>query len=173
MPRSQSLGIHFFFVRDGLNSASVSAKPSSWLNLGVVDDLDIDPKDKLSEIIGPAPGRRDRLDVVLTERVIDFSANLKQVASQIWQLAWGSLPFDATTTPTDYQFNPNEGGLVKGWAKFQGYDHDNVLRVNVEMWCALQLASPLKLGADVVSPQVRGLVIRNTLNTGSMLQLIQ
>jgi hypothetical protein len=161
MPQNQSLGIHFFF-----NAGVASTKPTTWTKRGIVDTLTLKPtKDKIEQE-GPLPGRMGRVDVIEAGRKMDFTVKLKQTDPLFWQLILQSL---ALTAGTNVQFNPLEGGLVKGWAKFQAYDQNDVLTMNVEVWCCIDVPAGATLGGkQFVTHDVEGMVIENPLNTGSL-----
>lgn len=161
MPANQALGIHFYF-----NAGVPSTKPTSWTKRGIVDTLALKPtKDKIEQE-GPLPGRMGRVDVIEAGRKMDFTVKVKQPDPLFWQLILQSL---ALTAGTNVQFNPLEGGLVKGWAKFQAYDQNDVLVLNCEVFCAIDVPAGVTLGGkQLVTHDVEGMVIENPLNTGSL-----
>lgn len=161
MPANQTLGIHFFF-----DAGSPSTKPTAWTNRGIVDTLNLKPiKDKIEQE-APLPGKMGRVDVIEAGRKMDFTVKMKQTGPLFWQLLFQSL---ALTPGANVQFNPMEGGLVKGWAKFQAYDQNDVLVLNCELFCAIDVPAGASLGGkQLVSHDIEGMVIENPLNTGSL-----
>jgi hypothetical protein len=164
MPQNQALGIHFYF-----NAGVPSTKPTSWNKCGIVDTLALKPQRETIDQEGPVPGCMALVDVIEVSRKMGFTVKVKQTEALFWQLLLQSLPL---TPGANVQFNPSEGGLVKGWAKFQAYDQNEVPVLNIELWCAIDISSPPTLGGkQLVTYEIEGKVIRNPLNTGSLTNL--
>jgi hypothetical protein len=161
MPATQTLGIHFYFTAGNTKPATSPA----WIKRGIVDTLALKPTRDKIEQEGPLPGRMGRVDVIEAGRKMDFTVKMKQPDPLFWQLVFSSLAL----ATGNVQFNPLEGGLVKGWAKFQGYDQNDVLVVNVEVFCAIEMPAGTTVGGkQLVSGDIEGMVIENPLNTGSL-----
>lgn len=162
MAQNKYLGIHFYFDAG-------STKPGTWTKRGIVDTVQIKTTRDKIEQEAPLPGRMGRVDVIEAGRKQDFTVKLKQPDPLFWQHVFASA---ALAAGSSVQFNPLEGGLVKGWAKFQAYDQSDVLVLNVELYCALDMPAGATLGGkNLLGGDIEGMVIENPLNTGSLNQL--
>lgn len=163
MPSNQVFGIHFYFTHG-------RTKPGTWVKRGIVDKLQLKPMNEVIEQEGPAPGHIARVDVIGAARKLDFTVSLKQTDPLFWQLAFNTEQLSAGSA---VNFNPNGGGLVIGWAKFQAYDQSDVLRVNVEQLCSIEMPGGVTLGGkQITTGDLEGKVINDPLNVGSLTDLI-
>lgn len=169
-----SLGSHLFFARDGATSAapagtvSRTLKPNAgdaaWVSLGVVDELDVDHVVDDKEIFAPTPGKKRLYDLVRIKDEITIKAVLEEMQAEIMKLQWGML----ASFGTSGQFNPLEGGNIKGWLKAQQYDQNDALVNTVDIYVHLKLDGALKYGNDIVKPSLEIRVLHSTLNTGNL-----
>ncbi len=167
MPKATYYGPHFFF--SSVAKGATSSSKGTFVDYGKINKAVIRGDGDAREVLAPYPNVLKRIGVVGTRRVTDFTLTFVEASPLHFIAAFGTAWFDGGTA---VQFNPNEGdGLVRGWAKLQLYDGDWVTGANptavIDMWSVLK-CSELDLSNDLVNAVVEGMVIENTLNTGSL-----
>ena len=175
-----AVGSHAWFVRDGtaftVPSSGTTARESkpgapdtvwSTRKFGIIEDLEFDPgRTAPIEVMGPAPGKLVREDVVDVGEAPKVTFNVAQMDALAFELAFRTLALDGSST----QYNPGEkAGPVKGWLKVEQYDSTNVLRNTMDIYGELSLAQPLKFNPkEITKPSFQFLPLRSTLNTGTL-----
>lgn len=169
----KTLAGHAYFFREGAaytvpeaGTASRTAKPNAtdpkWLDFG---NVSLKPKNstEVDEIMGGAPGKRVLMDVVETSAKMSIEIKCKELSNIIFELLFGAESLEAGG-----QYNPLEGGEVKGWLKFQQYDQKNALINTVDVYVYLKRPSDLDEGEKTVSATIEALVLWSSLNTGNL-----
>jgi len=179
--RSLLLGSHVLFAREGLTISGtgggtvsqvykpVVAAPSdppvadpNWPEIGIVADCNIMPKITEEDVMGPMPGRLQRLDVLATSSTLDLSITFKQVNELFFEAAL--LAAGAITG--DYQ--PGVGtGQIRGWIKCQQYDANNVIRNVMDLYVS-GVIKTFKADDKSVKPVADFKVIYSALASGTL-----
>ncbi len=134
-----------------------------WIDIGKVEDFELNPQTDDKDVMGGAPGRRVRIDVLRGGTKIDFKWTCLEYGPLNVETLLATVPLGSGST----QFNPGAGGIKKFWALVQHYDDQNLLVHSELAWGALS-AEPVTFGEDQVKPVLNFKVIHSPFNTGGM-----
>lgn len=162
-----------YFYRDGAaftlpapGTVSRTAKPGAtdpgWLDLGHVD---INTKATVSEevIKRNMPGRRVDYDVLQTGRELTHNLTLHELQNLVFELLFGATDLTAAG-----QYNPLEGGNVKGWLKVQEYNQNDTLINTHDVYVYVKPPGDFKRDDKYVRCEVEMRVLWSSLNTGNL-----
>ena len=169
------IGTHLRFFREGTaftvpeaGTASVSAKPGAedtgWINFGRVMNWNLDTQVEEKQIWAPSPGSIELHDIIETKKVLGADWEVNDLSPLAIELMFKTGPLSSSST----QYNPNEGGTVKGWLKGQQYDHTNTLVNTFDKWIHLRINGPTQFGEDIVKPKMKAMTLYSILNTGAL-----
>lgn len=170
------IGNHVFFFRDGAaftspaaGTASRTAKPdqaeTTWVDLGVINNLEVDPQFDEKEIFTPSPGQLRLYDVLQTKRKLNLKWECEELQKLSAELAFGAA---AVSGAGPHNYNPLAGGVVKGWIRVQQYDQNDALVNTVEVYVRLKLAAALNFNDDIAKTSMEATVLHSTLNQGTL-----
>lgn len=169
------IGSHANFVRDGdaftlpsSGTAGRSSKPgatdSSWIDLGIIQDVGITADRDEREIYAPTPGAIRLYDVIETKRRLSIKMALTEMSPLVMELLFGTLALTGSST----QYNPLEGATKKGWLKLQQYNQaDGTFNV-LDVYCHLKVDGEVKFDDNIVTTSLMARVLHSTLNTGTL-----
>lgn len=156
--------------RTGL-AKTVDPAGGTFVNLGRVSRIRFSPQVELKDVIAPNPGQQVRIDSIPVQKLLDFSATIKEVSPLSWRLAFQSALALNASGSTNY--NPGAGnGVLKAWVKIQQYDHDGTLYNHVDLYAALMIDGDLDLDASEIDTTIRGRVIESAYNAGTFANLV-
>lgn len=166
--KTEFWGIHLWIAPEA-NGFSATTKPSQdadWLAAGHVSELVIDPQVTERVVRAAAPGKVRRLDVVETARETNVRVTLEQTNRWLYESIFGA---DTLAAGTDVQFNPEEGGTLRGWVKLAAYDQDDTLALTVDLWCRIKAAGPMTIGTgNSITCELELQTLYSSLNTGQI-----
>jgi hypothetical protein len=149
--------------------ASRTAKPGSqdsgWIDIGVIEEGDIQVEASDIEIFAPKPGKLVLWDELTTKEKLTGSATLKEVSPYALEVLFRSARLTAAST----QFNSLSGGKKRGWLQVQVYDDqdDQILVKNI--WASLKIAGAVPLGgAKLMELKLEFKQLYSTLNTSTL-----
>lgn len=174
--KARIIGNHAFFAIEGASytvpssgtvgrEAKPGAADTSWIDVGVLDSVSIDPTTREEvKIHAPTPGRYRLYDVLEHSNELGVSLKCKELSALVVQALFGTL----TLTTASTQYNPLEGAEIRGWLKIQQYDQLDALFNTVDVFVHLKLNGALEFGRALVEPELMGSVLHSTLNTGTL-----
>lgn len=165
---------HLFLAREGAaftlpapgtvgRESKPGATDTSWVSIGIIEDLEISREADQKEIMAPVPGRRVRYDM----REVGAKLNLKWTCQEVSPMAIELVTGATALTGASTQFNPLEAGTKKFWAKIQAYDDTDTFLTAVDVFGVLTLPS-LAFNSELVKPAMEFAVIHSTLQTGTL-----
>ncbi len=177
-PKSLALGAHLFFFREGdaftlpaPGTCAVDAKPdandAAWISLGTIESFEDSIADEdEKKIWQPAPGHLVIKDVITTKQGMEF----KFTANELTAFAVESFyRTSQKLTAASDQFNPLSGVPRKGWLKMQRYDHEDQLRLVMDVWVRLKVTGGMKGGnGEIVMPEFTAYLLYSALNTAAL-----
>lgn len=171
------VGMHAWFVTTGTaftvpgaGTTARDAKPgatdTSWLDLGILKGVGIQPSEGKVEIFAPTPGVKRLYKIINTMPRLKFTLTLEELSAFVMQLLFKSLALTSAST----QFNPIEGPIaVEGWLKIQGYDETDTVLVVVDAYVHIVLTNDMPFdGESLLEAQLECSVLHSTLNTGTL-----
>lgn len=172
---TRTLGAHGFFFRDGTaytvpssGTASRTSKPGAtdpaWVDLGVIDEIEVTKASEEHEIFAPSPGKKRLYDVIEGKSQLTLKIGAQELSPLLVELIFGT----AALTASSAQFNPLEGASTKGWLKLQFYDQTDASVIVVDVFCFFKHEGGLKFGSEPVKGSITARVLHSTLNTGSL-----
>ncbi|MBX3747331.1 MAG: hypothetical protein KF833_18635 [Verrucomicrobiae bacterium] len=173
----RALGAHLLFFRNGkpftvpsAGTCSKTAKPGAadlgWVNLGTLEDVQVEKKATTIEIFGPTPGQLRRTKVIETKKTLDITFTCQDTSDLAVEAMFGTQALE----PADQQWNPLAGAEIEGWLKGQIYDHRDQLWVVIDMWVNLRAEGAVAINsADGQLNKVRLIAygLHSPLNTGT------
>lgn len=162
-----------WFFRDGADftspnagTAARDAKPGSddtgWLDLGHID-FNSKPTTEKEEIVRNVPGARMLYDVLHTKKGLTHALTLHELQNIVFELLFGTLDLSGAG-----QYNPLEGGPVKGWLKLQEYDQNDTLVNTHDGYVYLAPPSDITRDDKHVTCEIEAMLLYSTLNTGTL-----
>ena len=169
------VGSHANFFRDGdaftvpsAGTASRSSKPgatdTSWIDLGIIQDVGVTHEMDEREVYAPTPGKLRLYDIIATKDRLSLKLTLSEMSPLAFELLFGTLALTSNST----QYNPLEGLTKKGWLKLQQYNQsDSALNV-LDVFCHLKVDGEVKFDDNIVNVSLMARVLHSTLNTGTL-----
>lgn len=169
------IGSHLFFLKDGSAITSPEAgtsgrgeKPDrdeeTLVDLGIIENIGVDPVMEEREIYGPAPGRYVLQDILTTRRGLTVTAQLGELGPLAVAHIFGSAEPDGSD-----EYVPGGGTDIKGWLLIDQYDEDNVLRNQVDLYVHTRFTGPITMGDDVVRPTLTARLLHSAENHGELI----
>jgi len=144
-----------------------TAKPSdddtSWVQLGIVKSGEVDPGNgEVIEVTAPMPGAL----VVYDRFRIGAKPKVTFTAKQVQALTIQLLLHSATLAGSSTLGNPMAVNQeVYAWLALQVYGHDQVNRLNIDVYAELSIPSALSLDPTAAAtPQYEGNILYSPLN---------
>ena len=168
-------GNHAFFFRDGAaftvpsaGTAGRAAKPgaadTSWIDLGIVSELNVQHDREQREVFAPTPGVLRLYDVIETKRNMKITATCMEMSPMAFELIFGTLALTSASS----QYNPLEGTTKKGWLKIQQYDQNDALANTLDIYVHIKVTGEINFGENIVTVPIEASVLHSTLNTGTL-----
>ena len=185
MGRSAIIGSHLYFIPEGktvdTQTVSSSVKPdhdpeSNWTDykLGTITEAEaatdiqsVVVRAPIEDVGGGVPGGvYQDTDEFATQANLEWNVTMAQLNFTAFQAIWLSGEITGSGTVS---FTPlSQSGMLKGWAWLRQYDHNNLLVMQAEFWCKLQLAGAVPFNEDVVRVPLNLKALSNALNTGAL-----
>lgn len=178
-PQSVILGNHAYFVLDGSaytiptsgtsgRAAKPGASDTSWADLGIIAELDVEPKTGVKdEIFAPAPGKIVKYDEVASKHEIDVTIKLEQVTLFALQLLFKTANLSGSS---NVQFNQIAATNMpfKGWLKVEKYDQGDNQFLTFDQYGVFELKSAVKFDDKHAQFELEVRGLWSTLNTGNI-----
>lgn len=169
------VGNHGFFFRDGASytvpsagTASRTAKPgasdTSWIDLGILSELNVQHDREAREVYAPTPGVLRLYDVIETKRLLKITAQAVEMSPFAFELIFGTLALTSAST----QYNPLEGVTKKGWLKIQQYNQSDAIMNTLDVYVQIKVTGEINFGENIVTVPIEAVVLHSTLNTGTL-----
>jgi hypothetical protein len=167
---------HLYFFRDGVaytdptsGTSGRESKPGSndtgWIDLGVNENIQPDSTQSGEDVLMKGtPGMRREYDVIAISRILNIRFQLQELSA----LAYEQIFRTEALSSASSQFNPLEGGQLKGWLLIQPYDQNDQALGPITVYGRLQVTSPPTFGAARTTIDMEHKVLHSTLNSGTL-----
>jgi hypothetical protein len=138
-----------------------TSMPANWMDIGSIEDCNIDPKATEDEIMAPTPGAYRRVDILTSMAKLDLSFTVQDTSELFFEMLMqaGGGPIEADYAPM------TATGRVKGWWKTQQYDQGDAVRNVFDVWAICNVKAT-KMDNKRIKAQFEVKALFNALNTG-------
>lgn len=172
------VGSHFWFFREGdafaVPAAGVCGQESKpgispafdagWIDLGAVESFEPTVTQTEHKLYRPAPGRLVLKDVLETQQELAGKITVNDAGPLAVELAMRAVQeLSGVTT----QFNPLSAISKRGWVHFQGYDQNDNLVLNIDLWSRLRCTMKFD-GKNPTMPEYELFMLYSSQNTGAI-----
>jgi hypothetical protein len=137
---------------------------ADWIDLGKLEQLEVEPKCESREVYAPNPGHIVLYDVLDTKFAMTFSFTANEVTPVAVEMLYKSAALDSAATT----FRPLEGRTKKGWLRIKQYDQDNLLFATVYVYVHLKVSGKVTFGDNVVTVPFEATMLLSGKNSGEL-----
>ena len=174
--KSVLAGFHVWFFREGdaftVPAPGISGAESipgispdfdaGWIELGTVEGFDPAVAQTDIKLYKPAPGHLVLKEILETKQELTGKVTVNDVSALIFELVFRT---SQKLGGAQQQFNPLSAVSRKGWAHFQGYDHDDNILCVMDWWCRARGTMKFPLG-EATKPEIELFWLYSSLSTG-------
>ncbi len=182
MTKARAIYNHVYFFRDGdaytipaAGIAARTAKPDAsdpnWIDLGLNESLEIEPKDSEQEVWGADDGDGQIVlqDVIETKRDRTFTMTCEQLPAIVFQKLFNAAAASITNNANaGQQYNPGAGSRIRGWMKLEQYDQDDNLVNCADIFVHFKVNGNVKFADTFVKAALAMRMLASYLNIGEI-----
>jgi hypothetical protein len=157
------------FTSPSSGTAAREAQPGDddegWIDLGIVQDVDIETTSEEIEVWKPTPGKLRLNNILELKHDQKIMFTLKDLSPLAVELMTGSGELDGSSTT----FTPLARTGLNGWLMLDWYDQGDTERINGRWWVQLKVDGAVPVGGGrYTEVRCSARVLYSTLNEATL-----